>query len=94
VEVHDEKELEEAVEAGSTLIGVNNRNLNDFSVDLNTTFRLQRLMPSDTPVVSESGIAGREDIMKLREAGIAAALIGESLMRSNDQGKLLHEFMS
>lgn len=94
VEVHDEKELEGAIEAGSKLIGVNNRNLNDFSVDLDTTFRLQRLMPDDIPIVSESGIASRDDIVRLREAGITAALIGESLMRSSDQGKLLDEFMS
>ena len=94
VEVHDENELEGAIAAGSRLIGINNRNLNDFSVDLNTTFRLQRLIPSDIPIVSESGIKTRDDIIRLREAGIAAALIGESLMRSTDQEKLLHEFMS
>lgn len=94
VEVHDEQELENALRAGSKLIGINNRNLNDFTVDLNTTFRLQRLIPNDIPLVSESGISSREDIVRLREAGIAAALIGESLMRSSDQGKLLHEFMT
>ncbi len=92
VEVHDEKELESALEAGSRLIGINNRNLNDFSVDLQTTFRLQRLIPDHIPVVSESGIATREDMMLLREAGITAALIGESLMRSEDQA-LLRQFL-
>ena len=94
VEVHDEAELESALAAGSRLIGVNNRNLNDFTVDLNTTFRLQRLIPADIPVVSESGISTKDDMARLREAGIAAALIGESLMRSADQGQLLQEFMS
>ncbi|MCL7489104.1 MAG: indole-3-glycerol phosphate synthase TrpC [Desulfobulbaceae bacterium] len=94
VEVHNEAELAPALEAGSRLIGVNNRNLNDFTVDLNTTFRLQRLMPADIPVVSESGISTREDMARLREAGVTAVLIGESLMRSADQGQLLQEFMS
>lgn len=93
VEVHDERELESALAAGSRLIGINNRNLNDFSVDLNTTFRLQRLIPPGIPVVSESGIASREDMLRLREAGITAALIGESLMRSGEQSLLLREFM-
>lgn len=94
VEVHDEGEAESALEAGSRLIGINNRNLNDFTVDLNTTLRLQRLIPDEIPVVSESGIATKEDMAKLREAGVTAVLIGESLMRSMDQGELLREFMS
>jgi indole-3-glycerol phosphate synthase len=93
VEVHDERELESALAAGSRLIGINNRNLNDFSVDLNTTFRLQRLIPPGIPVVSESGIASRQDMLRLRGAGITAALIGESLMRSGEQSLLLREFM-
>jgi indole-3-glycerol phosphate synthase len=94
VEVHDEKELESALAAGSRLIGINNRNLNDFSVDLNTTFRLQKLIPPGIPVVSESGISSREDMQRLRAAGITAALIGESLMRSGEQDSLLREFMA
>lgn len=94
VEVHDERELESALAAGSRLIGINNRNLNDFSVDLETTFRLQRLIPADIPVVSESGITSREDMQRLRAAGIKAALIGESLMRSAAQDQLLREFMA
>ncbi|HBI15489.1 MAG TPA: indole-3-glycerol phosphate synthase TrpC [Desulfobulbaceae bacterium] len=94
VEVHDERELESALAAGSRFIGINNRNLNDFTVDLNTTFRLQRLIPPGIPVVSESGISSREDMLRLRKAGITAALIGESLMRSGEQSLLLREFMS
>lgn len=94
VEVHDERELESALAAGSKLIGINNRNLDDFSVDLDTTFRLQRLIPPGIPVVSESGIASREDMQRLRAAGITAALIGESLMRSGEQDSLLREFMA
>lgn len=91
VEVHDEAELEAALAAGSTLIGVNNRNLKDFSMDLGTTLRLKKLVPSEIPVVSESGLTCREDIELLDRAGIAAALIGESLMRSGSSGTLLQE---
>lgn len=94
VEVHDEQELESALNAGSRLIGINNRNLNDFSVSLETTFRLRRLVPAGIPVVSESGIATVEDIRRLKAAGIKAALIGESLMRASGQGQLLQEFLT
>ncbi|MDH3327978.1 MAG: indole-3-glycerol phosphate synthase TrpC [Desulfobulbaceae bacterium] len=92
VEVHDESELASALEAESRLIGINNRNLNNFTVDLETTFRLKRLIPETIPVVSESGISTREDMVRLREAGVAAALIGESLMRSANQSDTLQEF--
>jgi indole-3-glycerol phosphate synthase len=94
VEVHDEHELETALKAGSTLIGVNNRNLKDFSMDLGTTLRLKKLIPADIPVVSESGLKSREDIRMLEEAGVAAALIGESLMRAGSSGTLLQELRS
>lgn len=94
VEVHAERELELALEAGSRLIGINNRNLNDFTVDLNTTIRLLRLIPADIPVVSESGISSREDILRLRAAGVKAVLIGESLMRSADRSLLLKDFLT
>jgi len=94
VEVHSEPEVDSALEAGSRLIGINNRNLNDFTVDLNTTFRLQRRIPHEIPVVSESGISTAEDMARLREGGVAAVLIGESLMRTADQGQLLKEFLS
>lgn len=84
VEVHDEIELEKSLAAGSSLIGINNRNLRDFSVDLDTTFRLKREIPAHIPVVSESGIRNRDDMMRLHDAQITAALIGETLMRDND----------
>jgi indole-3-glycerol phosphate synthase len=83
VEVHDEKELEKALKAGSRLIGINNRNLNDFSMDLETTFRLKREIPAKIPVVSESGIRDVGDIKKCEAADIAAVLVGETLMRSD-----------
>jgi len=89
VEVHDERELERALAAGSTLIGVNNRNLKDFSVDLGTTFRLRRELPDDIPLVSESGIRDRQDILRLIEADVKAALIGETLMRAGDEAAML-----
>ncbi len=85
VEVHDEAEVAMAVTAGSRLIGINNRNLKDFSVDLETTFRLQRLIPAGIPVVSESGIRDYQDMRRLAEHGVRAALIGETLMRAGDR---------
>ena len=81
VEVHDEEELERALAAGSRLIGVNNRNLKDFSVDIETTFRLQKHLPPNIPLVSESGLKTPEDMRRLAKAGVTAALIGETLMR-------------
>ena len=87
LEVHDENEVKRAVKAGGQLIGINNRNLRDFTVDIETTFRLQRLIPPGVAVVSESGLQTPDDMRRLAEAGITAALIGESLMR--DGGDLL-----
>lgn len=92
VEVHDEAELKQALASGAQLIGINNRNLHDFSVDLNTSFRLKALVPPGIPVVSESGISTVDDVRRLKEAGIDAALIGESLMRAGRRGTLLQEF--
>lgn len=89
VEVHDEWETEQALEAESDLIGINNRNLKDFSVDLETTFRLKQLIPDTLPVVSESGLKTVDDFRRLREEGVAAALIGETLMRAGTDSDLL-----
>jgi len=94
VEVHDERELDAALAAESRLIGVNNRNLNDFTVSLETTFRLLKKIPKTTPVVSESGIASVSDMLRLKAAGVKAALIGESLMRAGKQDQLLREFLA
>ena len=85
VEVHDEKELEKSLKAGSRLIGINNRDLRDFTVDLQTTVRLRKEIPDSVPVVSESGIKTHDDMKMLQDYGIAAALIGETLMRSADR---------
>lgn len=89
VEVHDERETELALEAGSELIGINNRNLKDFSMDLETTFRLKKIIPEDIPVVSESGLKTVDDFRRLRDGGIAAALVGETLMRAGADSALL-----
>ena len=91
VEVHDEQELEKSLAAGSQLIGINNRDLRDFTVDLQTTFRLQKEIPGYIPVVSESGIKDHDDMQRLADHGVAAALIGESLMRAADQAAALKE---
>ena len=85
VEVHDEYEAEIALAAGSTLVGINNRNLKDFTVDLSTTLRVMAEIPSDIPVVSESGIRDHNDINILAANGVKAALIGETLMRLSDK---------
>ncbi len=89
VEVHDEKELDIVLETGATLIGINNRNLKDFSMDTETTFRLKKLIPEHIAVVGESGLKTSEDLQRLQEAGVAAALIGETLMRGENGGNTL-----
>jgi indole-3-glycerol phosphate synthase len=89
VEVHDEKELEKSLAANSSLIGINNRDLRDFTVDLNTTIRLRKEIPAEIPVVSESGIKDHEDLKMLQDHGVTAALIGESLMRADNRAAAL-----
>ncbi|MGQ9520030.1 MAG: indole-3-glycerol phosphate synthase TrpC [Candidatus Fervidibacter sp.] len=84
VEVHMEAELERALSVGSNIIGINNRNLQNFEVDLMTTLRLRRLIPENCVVVSESGIEVREQVKQLEDAGIDAVLVGETLIRSAD----------
>ncbi len=84
VEVHDGEELARAADVGATLIGVNNRDLRDFTVELVRTSRLLPLMPAGATVVSESGIATAEQLTELERQGVAAVLVGESLMRAPD----------
>lgn len=88
-EVHDQEELERALDAGCDLIGVNNRNLKTFEVNLNTSLRLAKLMPAAVFCVAESGIESGTDIARLRVAGFGAFLIGESLMRAVSPGDAL-----
>lgn len=89
VEVHDEAECERALASGARLVGVNNRDLRDFSVDLGTTLRLRKLVPKEMVLVSESGIRDHRDIQQLADHGVQAALVGESLMRAPDPGQAL-----
>ncbi|MDO5140726.1 MAG: indole-3-glycerol phosphate synthase TrpC [Eubacteriales bacterium] len=91
VEAHDEAEVLTAVRAGARIIGVNNRNLKDFSVDTGNSRRLRELVPEDILFVSESGIRTAEDVRRLSEAGADAVLIGETLMRAEDKGAKLRE---
>ncbi len=82
VEVHDAAETEIALSAGAGIIGINNRNLRTFDVDLQTTFAVKKIIPPGIAVVSESGIGTREDILRMKTAGVDAVLVGETFMRS------------
>lgn len=93
-EVHDAVELQRALDAGCELIGVNNRNLHTFQVDLNTSLELAELMPARVLKVAESGIETGEDIARLRQAGFDAFLIGESLMRAPHPGDALRQLLA
>ncbi len=93
VEVHDRQELNTALGAGARIIGINNRDLKTFKVDLHTTLQLAPHVPDATILVSESGINTADDIRMLREAGCDAFLIGEAFMRSEKPGNALRELM-
>ena len=93
VEVHDERELSAALDAGAEVIGINNRDLKTFAVDLATTGRLAPLVPPGTPVVCESGIDSLAQIRRVEAWGVHVFLIGESLMRAPEPGKKLAELL-
>jgi indole-3-glycerol phosphate synthase len=84
VEVHDRDELQRALSVGADIVGINNRDLRDFSIDVERTFRLMAEMPEEVTAVSESGIATAEQLSRLEDAGVDAVLVGESLMRALD----------
>jgi indole-3-glycerol phosphate synthase len=92
-EAHDEEELQRALDAGCTLIGVNSRNLRTFQVDLNNAYRLAKKLPSGVLAVAESGINSPSDIAELRSAGYEAFLIGESLMKAAFPGSALRRLL-
>jgi indole-3-glycerol phosphate synthase len=94
VEVHDRGELARAIEVGAQLIGINNRDLRDFSVDVGRTFALLEDVPAGVAVVSESGIATAEQLRRLEQRGVQAVLVGETLMRSPDPQAALRELLS
>lgn len=85
-EVHEDDEVEVAVDGGAEIIGINNRNLKTLEVDTDTAFRLLSDIPAGTVVVAESGISGRSDVLHLGEAGVDAILVGEAIMASDDPG--------
>ena len=94
VEVHDARELDAALAAGADLIGVNNRDLRDFTIDVQRTFALMDAMPAGVTVVSESGIGSPAQLRALQAAGVAAALIGESLVRAANPGAALRQLLA
>lgn len=91
VEAHDEAEVEKALSAGTRMIGVNNRNLKDFTVDTENSRRLRSMIPKGTLFVSESGVSGPEDVERLAQIGADAVLVGEALMRAADKKQALSE---
>ena len=92
IEVHDEHEMQRAIDAGAEIIGINNRNLHDFSVSLDTTLSLAQKRPPGVLLVSESGINKQDEIIQLAAAGIDAVLIGETLIRSSDLDRTIQAF--
>jgi indole-3-glycerol phosphate synthase len=93
VEAHTYKELDRALLAGASLVGINNRDLSTFNVSLQTSLDLVKDIPDDRTVVSESGIKTREDVLTLQKAGVDAILVGESLIREKDIGKKVKELL-
>lgn len=93
VEVHTQGELERALAAGAEIIGINNRNLHTFHTDLSVTERLAPCIPKGKIVVSESGIATRQDVVRVRKAGVHAVLVGEALVTSPDPGGKIRELL-
>jgi indole-3-glycerol phosphate synthase len=91
VEVHDAAELQRALRLKTKLVGINNRNLRSFEVSLDTTLDMLKDVPPDRLLVTESGIQRREDVQKMRGAGVNAFLVGEAFMRADDPGAALAE---
>ncbi len=94
VEAHDEREVERALRCGAQIVGVNNRDLHTFTVDLATTERLAALVPGDRTFVSESGVHSRADVARLAQAGADAVLVGESLVKAGDAARAVRDLAS
>lgn len=93
VEVHTERELEKALNAGADVVGINNRNLEDFTCDLQVSIALARMVPKGIVLISESGIRTREDVLRLQEAGFQGLLVGETLVTSQDPEAKLRQLL-
>ncbi len=91
VETHDIEEVKRALNSGAEIIGVNNRDLKTFNVDINTSINLRELVPADKLFVAESGIKTRADIIRLEQANVDAVLIGETLVRESDKEAILNQ---
>ena len=91
MEAHDEEEIQMAVRAGARIIGVNNRNLKDFTVDIHNGIRLREKVPKEILFVAESGIKTRENIVELEKGCVNAVLIGETFMRSENKEQMLQQ---
>jgi len=89
VEVHDKTEIQTALQSGARIIGVNNRNLKDFTVDTDNSRKLRELVPKDVIFVSESGVKTADDVQKLRNIGANAVLVGETLMKAENKRNML-----
>lgn len=94
VETHDEEEIQTALKAGAQILGVNNRNLKNFTVDIENSSRLRKSVPPEVLFVSESGISNLEQVRQLKQQGVNAVLVGEMLMRANDRKKAVEELAS
>ena len=94
VELYDPSNIQRVIDCGARLVGVNNRDLNTFEVDLGHTIRVKHRLPSDRLIVGESGIVTRSDVQQLSRAGIDAMLVGESLMRAPDIGRAVRNLLS
>ena len=91
VEAHDAEEIKSAVDAGAQIIGVNNRDLADFTVDIDNSINLRSLVSDDITFISESGIKTKEDVTRLKENNVDAVLIGETLMKSDDKKAMIFQ---
>ncbi len=94
VEVHNKDEMERALKLGARLIGINNRDLKTFNVDLNTTAQLADMVGDDIVLVAESGIKNADDVKRMGELGAHAVLVGESLVKSDDMVQSVRQFSS
>ena len=93
LEISDEDDIKKIPDDLSLIIGINNRNLSDFSVDITKSIRLKSFIPNHLPIISESGINSSQQCLSLHEAGIRGVLIGETLMRSSQPAELLKQFI-